>query len=1356
MYKSASSSDEHVESEWEQAGCWSQFTFSVPNRMLRTGSTQELTFDDMTSQPKSDHVAKLLIPLRKQWAQSKAVWFIPRLMVSLLRSMPYHITILFSGTVIETTLQILKPVMLMAFLNKLADPTASTDDKYLYASGIAGLGVAYVVVHHILFFFSMRTGWSWRMVTQAMVFEHLLSLDSSSLQYSSKGNMVNLISNDVEKFERFCVFMMFVITGPFEIIALLVLMANTLDWLSALAGLGITIMFLPLEIKMGGEFAKWRTKTARNTDKRIRHIGESIEGISSLKSYGWETPFFALIKKLRSHEQDTISRSQALKAVNKAFDYCMVPTSNLVMQWVYWLRGGQLDLSKLFACLLFLQVLRSSVFIHWTAGIEMGSESIASCHRLEAFLSLTPADKRAVSESSAKNGEDVEIDGIQLLEKSAEPKAEYPHSEGTSDELVLRIPGKNFCYSSLEGTKAVLSNINVELKKNELLIVVGPVGSGKSSFLGAVLGELNEIEFDSSATGNTPTASTSFFIGEHPRIAFCPQIPWIFSASVQENIIVSGISLDRSQYDKGMYDLALSSCCIEEDLKQLPDRDATEIGEKGVSISGGQKARLALARAVYSDADIYLLDDPLSAVDAHVSRALLDDCIIGALKQRGKTVVLCTHQMQYLKYADKVLVLGEDGNQKYYGSYAGLQQGESNNLLLNQLEIEVKQRASSVSSEGRDRSKSVSELLVNESEVSTSSKDDSVVTSSKTEVKSIIEKELKAIGNISLSVYTQWLRAGGLLRGVFVFFLITASQAMLMVHEYWLRWWIGKEFNLTDSQYLWIMGIMTFFIFIVGFFRVKLFYGFTIRASSGLHQGALWSILHSPLSFFTANPTGRILNRFSKDQSQADELLPSTLFDCYNCTMICAGAIVLVCVAMPIILVSIPPLLLLFVTYRRKYMASMREIKRIEAITRSPIYAGFSATLEGLTSIRAYKLQQKMSTIFCDFLDENGRAWWSYLMASRWFGFRMDSTAIIFLMLTSYGSVYYSDVVDLGLLGFALVYSMNLAGLMQWTVRLSAEVESMMTGIERIAEYSLLPEEPGYASTLSSVLREIETAETEGSVADITSSTGNLQDGSVVIHNMVARYRTDLEPVLNGLTLNVQSGSKCGIVGRTGSGKSTILSALIRLNIIGEKSVMTIGGRDILKMSLEEARSAVTIIPQQPHLFLGSLRFNLDPFNRYTDEAIWKALTDANIAEFVKANHEGLGFHVDEGGSNLSVGQKQLLSMARAILRESKIILMDEVTASVDYETDTAIQRTIRTAPALKDATIITVAHRLQTIADADSLFVISGGAVVEQGSPLELLDKKGSFFEALVRKSGESKLIRDIATARKGSNVKA
>eukprot|EP00605_Chrysophyceae_sp_TOSAG23-4_P003040 GSChrysophyteH1.ASY1.ANO1.3345.1 assembled CDS len=1007
MYKSASSSDEHVESEWEQAGCWSQFTFSVPNRMLRTGSTQELTFDDMTSQPKSDHVAKLLIPLRKQWAQSKAVWFIPRLMVSLLRSMPYHITILFSGTVIETTLQILKPVMLMAFLNKLADPTASTDDKYLYASGIAGLGVAYVVVHHILFFFSMRTGWSWRMVTQAMVFEHLLSLDSSSLQYSSKGNMVNLISNDVEKFERFCVFMMFVITGPFEIIALL--------------------------IKMGGEFAKWRTKTARNTDKRIRHIGESIEGISSLKSYGWETPFFALIKKLRSHEQDTISRSQALKA---------------------------LDLSKLFACLLFLQVLRSSVFIHWTAGIEMGSESIASCHRLEAFLSLTPADKRA-------------IDGIQLLEKN---------------ELVLRIPGKNFCYSSLEGTKAVLSNINVELKKNELLIVVGPVGSGKSSFLGAVLGD-------------TPTASTSFFIGEHPRIAFCPQIPWIFSASVQENII-------------GMYDLALSSCCIEEDLKQLPDRDATEIGEKGVSISGGQKARLALARAVYSDADIYLLDDPLSAVDAHVSRALLDDCIIGALKQRGKTVVLCTHQMQYLKYADKVLVLGEDGNQ-------------NNNLLLNQLEIE-----------GRDRSKSVS----------TSSKDDSV-------------KELKAIGNISLSVYTQWLRAGGLLRGVFVFFLITASQAMLMVHEYWLR---------------------------------------------------------------------RILNRFSKDQSQADELLPSTLFDCYNCTMICAGAIVLVCVAMPIIL----------------YMASMREIKRIEAITRSPIYAGFSATLEGLTSIRAYKLQQKMSTIFCDFLDENGRAWWSYLMASRWFGFRMDSTAIIFLMLTSYGSVYYSDVVDLGLLGFALVYSMNLAGLMQWSVRLSAEVESMMTGIERIAEYSLLPEEP-----------------------DITSSTGNLQDGSVVIHNMVARYRTDLEPVLNGLTLNVQSGSKCGIVGRTGSGKSTIL--------------------DILKMSLEEA-------------------------------PIWKALTDANIAD--------------------------------------KIILMDEVTASVDYETDTAIQRTIRTAPALKDATIITVAHRLQTIADADSLFVISGGAVVEQGSPLELLDKKGSFFEALVRKSGESKLIRDIATAaaRKGSNVKA
>ena len=426
-------------------------------------------------------------------------------------------------------------------------------------------------------------------------------------------------------------------------------------------------------------------------------------------------------------------------------------------------------------------------------------------------------------------------------------------------------------------------------------------------------------------------------------------------------------------------------------------------------------------------------------------------------------------------------------------------------------------------------------------------------------------------------------------------------------------------------------------------------------------------------------------------------------------------------------------------------MNSMREIKRLEASTRSPIYAGFSATLDGLSTLRAYKLQDKMRRVLTDYLDENGRAWWSYLMAARWFGFRMDVLAILVLVLTTYFAAFYSDKVDQGLLGFALVYSMNLTGLFQWTVRLSTEVETMMTAVERIAAYANLPEEKGYDAKLSGVLELLDSGHESGMpVRAVSADAGK---GGLEIRNLVVKYREDLPAVLNGLQMSIPAGSKCGIVGRTGSGKSTVLSALLRLNMVDEASSVTLdGGSDLLKVSLEETRSLLTIIPQQPHLFLGTLRFNLDPFNQYSDDELWNALHDASVSDFVKSNELGLLFRVEEAGNNLSVGQKQLLSLARAILRKSRIILMDEVTASVDYETDATIQRTIRTAPSLKEATIITVAHRLQTIADSDRIFVINAGKVLEEGSPSQLLQAPDSYFSGLVQKSGEKKAITKIA----------
>jgi ATP-binding cassette, subfamily C (CFTR/MRP), member 4 len=1376
MYRSSKTVEERYP-EWEAAHWLKKFTFSVPNRMLAGGQTKELTFDDLTSQPEKDMVNNTLKAVEKNWKESKSFWFIPRLMVSLIKSFPGTMIVILIGTILEGATKILNPILLMSFLNALTSESEGSDEdenkKYYYATALAGVSTFYVLIHHILFFYSMRIGWNWRTVTQALVYKHLLSLDSSSLENTSKGNMVNLISNDVDKFERFTVFMCFGVVAPFELILVYFLLSSILDYYAALSGIAITLMFLPLEVKIGAAFARIRTATAANTDKRIRHINESIEGISTVKGYGWETPFFALIKKLRGIEVSTISQSQALKAVNKAFDYCMVPTSNLVMQYVFWLRGGELTLPKMFACLLYLQVIRVSVFVHWTQGVELGSESIASCYRLEKFLGLEKAKGKNTSDADAKvDAAEEEVvplmpSGSGDIELTEAKHNNVDEKKKNNNDTIISVKNMSFCYGSggVDNTTtsttpppSVLSNISIDILRNELVIVVGPVGAGKSSFLAALLGELNQISEDGTVRA-TPCFfksngdnSTDIDMNNRPRIAYCPQIPWIFSASVKENVVVSSESLDRTKYDEELYELAMSSSCINEDLKQLPNGDDTEIGEKGVSISGGQKARLALARAVYSDTEVYLLDDPLSAVDAHVSRALLEDCIIATLKQRGKTVILCTHQLQYLKHADKILVLNENGSMKYCGSYNELQQNKNKNEILLQLEEDVLRSRTMSSDSNRSRGKSISEIddqtfsiVKDEDKVIKDISNPKEKEKEKVELINMIEKEGKASGNISGSVYVQWMRSGGLIRGILCFALIAASQAVLMVHEYWLRWWIEDKFHLTDSQYLWIMGVMTPVVYIFGYCRVKQFFNFTIKASSELHQKSLWAILHSPLAFFTSNPTGRILNRFSKDQSQADEALPQTFFDFFACSATCVGAVILVCISMPILMVTIPLFIIAFLFFRRKYMASMREIKRHEAMSRSPIYAGFSATLDGLSSIRAYKLQNKMSHIFYDYLDENGRAWWSYLMAARWFGFRMDGLAITVLIFTAYGAAFYSDSVDKGLLGFALVYSMNLAGLFQWTVRLSAEVESMMTAVERISQYSLLPHEEGYSTTFETAITMI-----EGNEFCASTASNDLKNGNVDINNLVVKYREDLNPVLNGLTVNIPSGTKCGVVGRTGSGKSTLLSALLRLNIVSEGSSVTIGGVDLLNMSLEDARSAITVIPQQPNLFLGSIRFNLDPFDIYTDDECWSALENANIADFVKSSNNGLEFHVEEGGNNLSVGQKQLFSMARAILRKTRIILMDEVTASVDYETDSSIQKTIRTTPTLRDATIITVAHRLQTIADSDTIIVISDGKLVETGTPLELLNTTGSFFEALVKKSGEEKLIRQLATREK------
>jgi ATP-binding cassette, subfamily C (CFTR/MRP), member 4 len=1119
------------------------------------------------------------------------------------------------------------------------------------------------------------------------------------------------------------------------------------------AGVGTTVLLVPMQIKLAELFAVVRGETAGATDQRVRYISEVIDGIASVKSYGWEKPFYSLIESLRGDESKFIAKSQRLRAINQGLYYCSAPVAAFVTFLVYWLTGNELTLPIVFSILAQLQVLRMIVGRLWTRAIETGSEAFASCYRIEQFLNMV--------DDEINSNQKIKRVGDEGKENVDDNEPNHVLSKANED-LLVSIEKSSFYYGD-DADSPVIKDLDFQVHRGELLVVVGAVGAGKSSFLAAILDEIKE---------SLPAASSQSkrYIRPKTRIAYCSQRPWILAASVRVNITLAGkqVISDHHNFkaatsvDEDLYSRAVECCRIVDDLNQWPAYDDTEVGERGISISGGQKARIALARAVYSDCELQVLDDPLSAVDAHVGQALFHHCIMDELRAKGKGVILATHQLQYLPYADKIVVLNDDGQQVFYGTYNELISRESefsfldlqkpsnsstddqtsasmsrkNSLpsgtSLNNLHVRMLEKKSRYDSSRRSFMKSINLTSLTKSEKAKMEKQMTQQT--------IIQAEDRVEGVMSFNLFIQYLRSGGILRGSFAISLAVVSQGLLMITEYWLRWWASSSFgDQSKNLYIIAYACLTVACIIMGFYRAVSWFEFTLGAANNLHANSLWAVMHSPLQFFIANPTGRILNRFSRDTNQTDELFPFTLFDFLQSTLFCIGAIALVCVSIPWLIIMIPFMLLAFYVFRKKYMCCAREIKRIDAITRSPIYADFSATLEGLVTLRAYELREAFTKLFEYEIDENGKAFFSFLMVSRWLGFRLDSICTMILILVAFLAVILRKQIDVGLIGFALVYTMSLAGLFQWTVRQSAEVESQMTAIERINAYSSLPPEPGYSSTLEEYNRSEKAYDLKTS--DITSQ----QKGHLELKNLTVTYREDLDPVLKSISVDIPAGEKVGICGRTGSGKSSTLLALLRLNLVVDGDII-VDGESLLAMSLERARSIISVIPQDPHLFSGTVRFNLDPFSIYTDAQVWAALQDAHIADYISKDPLGLQTRVEESGKNFSVGQRQLLSLARAILRQSKVLLCDEVTASIDYLTDRLIQTTIRTSPALKSATIVTVAHRLRTIADSDKIVVIQAGNVVEYGRPADLLEVPESLFRALAVESGEFDEIHDIA----------
>uniref|UniRef100_A0A8C7VWD8 ABC-type glutathione-S-conjugate transporter n=1 Tax=Oncorhynchus mykiss TaxID=8022 RepID=A0A8C7VWD8_ONCMY len=836
-----------------------------------------------------------------------------------------------------------------------------------------------------------------------------------------------------------------------------------------------------------------------------------------------------------------------------------------------------------------------------------------------------------------------------------------------------------------------LKRINVGVPQGSLVAVVGHVGSGKSSLLSAMLGETEKRSGSVSIKGS---------------VAYVPQQAWIQNATVQDNVMFG------REKQKTWYQRVLDACALLPDLEILPAGDCTEIGEKGLNLSGGQKQRVSLARAVYRKADVYLLDDPLSAVDAHVGQHIFDKVIGPKGVLRDKTRVLVTHGMSFLPQADLILVL-VDGEITESGSYQELLSRHgafadfihtfaSNDRKESVTETAAQRgRTSFTNLQGMEPMSEIDEEQVPE------------------DLGKLMEVDKARTGRVRLEMYMEYFKTIGMAFIIPIVFLYAFQQGASLAYNYWLSLWADEPIvngtQVDTDMKLAVYGAL-------GFAQGIAIFGTTVAISVGgiiasrhLHMDLLKNVLRSPMSFFETTPSGNLLNRFAKEIDAIDCMIPDGLKMMLGYLFKLMEVCIIVMLATPFAAVVILPLAILYAFVQSFYVATSCQLRRLESVSRSPIYTHFNETVQGASVIRAFGEQHRFIVQANKRVDFNQTSYFPRFVATRWLAVNLEFVGNGVVLAAAILSVMGKDTLSPGIVGLAVSHSLQVTGILSWIVRSWTDVENNIVSVERVKEYADTAKEVSiYIPSLSLPLAWPQT-------------------GTIEFQDYGLQYRKGLDWALKGITLKIQEREKVGIVGRTGAGKSSLALGIFRI-LEAAKGAIYIDGVNIAEIGLHDLRSRITIIPQDPVLFSGSLRMNLDPFDTYTDEEIWSSLELAHLKNFVSNLPDKLNYECSEGGENLSLGQRQLVCLARALLRKTKILVLDEATAAVDLETDTLIQSTIRQQ--FEDCTVLTIAHRLNTIMDYTRVIVMDKGHISEMDSPANLISNRGQFYR-MCREAG-------------------
>ncbi|CAH9078741.1 unnamed protein product [Cuscuta epithymum] len=1245
------------------ASILSQITFAWMNPLMQLGYKRPLTERDVWKLDTWDRTETLHNEFQKYWDEESRRPK-PWILRALNRSLGGRFWWGGFWKIFNDLSQFVGPLVLSQLLQSMqrGDPSWI---GYVYAFAIF-LGVVIGVLCEAQYFQNvMRVGYRLRSTLVAAVFRKSMRLTNESRKKFATGKITNLMTTDAESLQALCQSLHTLWSAPFRIVVALVLLYAQLGVASLLGAIMLALTF-PIQTLVISKMQKMTKEGLQRTDKRIGLMNEILAAMDTVKSYAWEDSFQSKVQGVRNEELDWFRQAQMLGALN-TFILNSIPVFVIVISFgMYTLLGGELTPARAFTSLSLFSVLRFPLFMLPNIITQVVNANV-SLKRLEELL-------------------------------LAEDRILLPNPPLDPALSAISIKNGTFSWEST-AEKPTLSNVNLDIPIGSLVAVVGGTGEGKTSLISAMLGEVPAVSDASVLIRGT--------------VAYVPQVSWIFNATVRENIIFG------SRFEPSRYEKAIDVTALQHDLQLLPGGDLTEIGERGVNISGGQKQRVSMARAVYSNSDVYIFDDPLSALDADVGRQVFEKCIRGEL--RGKTRVLVTNQLHFLSQVDRIIVV-HDGTVKEEGTFEYL----SNNGKIFQKLMENAGKMEEYADEEEyveKVDKKISKPVLNANKTGTS--EDTGETNKKKEGKSVlIKQEERETGAVSWKVLARYKNAlGGAWVVIILLMCYVLTEVFRVGSSMWLSFWTDESSSTRYSSgfYNLIYSLISFAQVLVTLINSFWLITSSLSAAKRLHDAMLNSILRAPMVFFHTNPLGRIINRFAKDLGDIDRNVApfGNLFMGQISQLL--STFVLIGLVSTMSLWVILPLLVLFYAAYLYYQSTAREVKRLDSISRSPVYAQFGETLNGLPTIRAYKAYDRMAMINGKSMDNNVRYTLVNMGGNRWLAIRLETLGGIMIWLTATFAVMQNGRAEnqeafASTMGLLLSYALNITSLLTAVLRLASLAENSLNAVERVGTYIDLPSE-GPAVIESN-----------------RPPPAWPSAGSVQFEGVVLRYRPELPPVLHSISFTIRPTDKVGVVGRTGAGKSSMFNALFRLVEL-ERGRIIIDDCDVSKFGLTDLRKVLGIIPQSPVLFSGTVRFNLDPFNEHNDADLWEALERAHLKEVIRRSSLGLDTEVSEAGENFSVGQRQLLSLARALLRRSKILVLDEATAAVDVRTDALIQKTIREE--FKSCTMLIIAHRLNTIIDCDRILLLDAGQVLEYNTPEALLMNEESAFYRMVQSTG-------------------